>query len=182
MKTSTLRKFLPIKKENRLPVENEEIDRFGLLRQEIDRLFEDFTSGLTFEPFRLIERRTRQYSPNVDVSESEKNITVNVELPGMDEKDVRVSFVDGHLMIRGEKTEEKEEKKKGYYRTERTFGEFMRVIPVPTGVDTNTVSTVFKKGLLSITIPKTEKYIGETLRDRGEYHHGNPRDVVVGGI
>ena len=59
-------------------------------------------------------------------------------------------------MIRGEKKEETEEKRKGYYRTERSFGEFTRVIPVPTGVDTNRVSTVFKKGILSITIPKTK--------------------------
>ncbi len=74
----------------------------------------------------------------------------------MDEKDIKVSFKDGHLMIRGEKTEEKEEKRKGYYRTERSFGEFSRVIPLPVGVNTNKVSTVFKKGLLNITIPRTK--------------------------
>ena len=133
------------------------MEPFGLLRQEIDRLFEHFTRGFTFEPFRMIERRTRQFSPTVDVSESDKDVTVTVELPGMDEKDIKVSVTDGHLVIRGEKTEEKEEKKKGYYRTERSFGEFSRIIPVPTGVDTNKVSTVFKKGLLSITLPKTKE-------------------------
>jgi HSP20 family protein len=157
MKISTVRNILPNKKESNLPVKHEETGSFGLLRQEIDRLFENFTRGFTFEPLRLIERRTRLFSPTVDVSESEKNITVKVELPGMDEKDIKVSFTDGHLMIRGEKTEEKEEKKKGYYRTERSFGEFSRVIPLPTGVNTNKVSTVFKKGLLNITIPRTRE-------------------------
>ncbi|MGE5839060.1 MAG: Hsp20/alpha crystallin family protein [Deltaproteobacteria bacterium] len=156
MKTTTERKILPYKKEH-LPVKGEDIEPFSLLRREIDRLFEDFTRGFVLEPFRRIEERLRQYTPVVDVSESEKEITVNVELPGMDEKDVEVSLTDGHLMIRGEKKEEKEEKKKGYYRTERSFGEFNRVIPVPTGVDTNKVSAVFKKGLLSITMPKTEE-------------------------
>jgi HSP20 family protein len=157
MKTSTLRKVLPYKKESSLPVKREDTEPFGLLRREIDRLFEDFTRGFTFEPFRLIERRTRRFSPTVDVSETDKNVTVKVELPGMDEKDVKLSVMDGHLMIRGEKTEEKEEKRKGYYRTERSFGEFNRIIPVPTGVDTKKLSTVFKKGLLSITLPKTKE-------------------------
>jgi HSP20 family protein len=179
MRTSTLRKILPHKKESRLPVKREEMWSFGLLRQEIDRLFENFTHDFTFEPLRLIERRTRQFSPIVDVSESEKNVTVNVELPGMDEKDVKVSFTDGHLNIRGEKTEVKEEKGKGYYRTERSFGEFSRVVPLPVGVDTNNVSTMFKKGLLSITIPKTEKSIQETYR---EYHHEKLGDVLESGV
>jgi HSP20 family protein len=157
MKTSTLRKVLPYKKGSNLPVKRDETEPFGLLRREIDRLFEDFTRGFTFEPFRMIERRTRKFSPTVGVSESDRNVTVKVELPGMDEKDVKLSVTDGHLMIRGEKTEEKEEKRKGYYRTERSFGEFNRVIPVPTGVDTKKLSTVFKKGLLSITLPKTKE-------------------------
>jgi HSP20 family protein len=157
MKISTLRNILPYKKESDLPVKREETGSFGLLRREIDRLFEDFTRGVTFEPFRTIGKRTRRFSPTVDVSETDKNVTVKIELPGMDDKDVKLSVMDGHLMIRGEKTEEKEEKKKGYYRTERTFGEFRRVIPVPTGVDTKKLSTVFKKGLLSITLPKTKE-------------------------
>jgi HSP20 family protein len=157
MKTSTLRNILPHKKESNLPVKREQTEPIGLLHQEIDRLFENFTRGFTFEPLRLIERRMRQFSPTVDVSESEKNVTVNVELPGMDQKDIKVSFIDGHLMIRGEKTQEKEEKRKGYYRTERSFGEFRRVIPLPVGVNTNKVSTVFKKGLLNITIPRTRE-------------------------
>jgi len=161
MKTSTERKILPYKREGHLPVKREEIEPLGLLRREIDRLFENFTLGFTLEPFRTLEERIverfRQFTPVVDVTETDKNLNVNVELPGMDEKDIKLSVTDGHLMIRGEKKEEKEEKKKGFYRTERTFGEFSRVIPLPTGVDTKRVSSVFKKGLLRITIPKTKE-------------------------
>jgi HSP20 family protein len=157
MRTSTERKILPYKRESNLPVTREDTGPFSLLRREVDRLFEHFTHGFTLEPFRTMEERFRQFTPTVDLSETDKNITVNVELPGMDEKDIKLSVTNDHLMIRGEKKEEKEEKKKGYYRTERTFGEFSRVIPLPTGVDTDKVSTVFKKGLLKITIPKSKE-------------------------
>ncbi len=160
MKTSAERKIVPYQKEKNLPVRHEDVEPFGLLRREIDRLFEDFTGGFLLDPFRRFGERIRHYSPTLDVSETDKNVVVNVELPGMDEKDIELSLTDNHLMIRGEKREEKEEKRKGYYRTERSFGEFSRVIPVPTGVDTNKVSAVFKKGLLSITLPKTEEAHG----------------------
>jgi HSP20 family protein len=156
MRTLMERKILPYQKEGTLPVKHEGPGSFGLLRQEIDRLLEDFTPGFLLGPFRRIDERMRQFSPIVVMSESKRDITVNVELPGMDEKDVELSLTDGHIIIRGEKKEEKEEKKKGYTRTERSFGEFTRVIPVPVGVDTNKISTVFKKGLLRITMPKSE--------------------------
>jgi HSP20 family protein len=157
MKTSTQRKTLPHKRESDLPVKREGVKTFDLLRRDNDRLFEDFTSSHTFDPFRLIGERSRQFSPIVDVSENKKNVTVNVELPGLEKKDIEVYVTDDHLMIRGEKTEEKEEERKGFYRTERSFEEFSRVIPLPTGVDTNKLSTMFKKGLLSITLPKLKE-------------------------
>ncbi len=152
MKTSTERKVIPYKRESHLPVRRETVEPFGLLRREIDRLFEDFTRGFTLEPLRV-----GQFTPVVDMSETGKNVTFTVELPGMDEKDVTLSTIDGHLMIRGEKKEETEEEHEGYYRSERSFGEFSRLIPVPTGVDTGKLTTVFKKGLLTITIPKTKR-------------------------
>ena len=110
MKTATARKVVPYKREGNLAVKREESEPFGLLRREIDRLFDDFTRGFTLEPFRMLEERTRTFSPVVDVTESEKDITVTVELPGMDEKDIELSITDGQLTIRGEKREEKEEK------------------------------------------------------------------------
>ena len=152
MKTSTERKVVPYKRESHLPIKRETIEPFGLLRREIDRLFDDFTLGFTLEPLGI-----GQFTPVVDMSETDKNVTFTVELPGMDEKDITLSTIDGHLMIRGEKKEEIEEKHKGYYRSERSFGEFSRLFPVPIGVDTDKLSTSFKKGLLTITIPKTTK-------------------------
>jgi HSP20 family protein len=160
MKTSTEKKIVPYKREtDQTPVRREEMEPFGLLRHEVDRLFDDFTHGFGrfLEPLRLIRERTREFSPVVDVTESDKEVKVNVELPGVDEKNIELSIQDGRLVIRGEKKEEKEEKEKGYYRTERTFGEFYRMISMPAGVDTEKVVAEYKKGLLSITIPKTEE-------------------------
>ncbi len=161
MRTSAERKVMPYRKETEdlLPERQEELRPFSLLRHEVDRLFDDFTHGFRsfFDPFRLIGERTGEFYPEVDVLESDKDVRVNVELPGIDEKDVELSFRDGHLMIRGEKKEEHEEKGVDYYRAERAFGEFSRMIPVPMDVDTEKISAEYKKGLLSITIPKTEE-------------------------
>lgn len=164
MKTTTERKIVPYKREGNLAVKREESEPFGLLRREIDRLFDDFTRGFTLEPFRMLEERTRTFSPVVDVTESEKDITVTVELPGMDEKDIELSITDGQLTIQGKKREEKEEKKKGYYRMERSFGEFSRVIALPAGVETDKVSAGFRKGVLRITIPRSKEARTETKK------------------
>ena len=155
--SSASEKVVSYKRESPLPVKREESEPFGVLRREIDRLFDNFTHGFMTEPFRMMEERMRPFSPCVDVKETEKDITVTAELPGMDEKDIELSITDDHLMIRGEKKEEKEEKKKGYYRLERSFGEFSRSIPLPAGVDKDKATAAFKKGILNISIPKTKE-------------------------
>ena len=157
MKTTTERKILPYEREGNLAIKRQETEPFSLLGREMDRLFDDFTRGFTLEPFRLLEEHTGVFSPVVDMTESEKNVTVTVELPGMDEKDIELSITDGQLTIRGEKHEEKEEKKTGYYRMERSFGEFGRTMTLPVGVDTDKSSAEFKKGVLRITIPRKKE-------------------------
>ncbi len=156
---------LPIKTERRLaestratewrPVEN--------LRREIDRLFEAFDLGYWRSPFRRplfamepFWRRELRWTaaPAVDVTESEKAYEVTAELPGMDEKNIEVKVVNGGLTIKGEKQEEKEEKKKDYYLHERRFGSFERCFEVPEGVDADKIEASFKKGVLSVTLPK----------------------------
>ena len=81
------------------------------------------------------------------------------ELPGMDEKNIEVRFANGNLIIKGEKEEEKEEKKKDYHLRERHFGSFERQFAVPEGVDTDKIEASFKKGVLSITLPKKPEAI-----------------------
>ena len=134
------------------------------LRREIDQLFEDFGLGTFRSPFRRtlfdvdpFRRAKAAFSgmPAVDVTETEKGYRVVAELPGMDEKDIEVKIASGMLTIKGEKQEEKEEEKQDYYVRERSFGSFERTFPVPDGVDLDKVEASFKKGVLTVTLPKT---------------------------
>jgi HSP20 family protein len=133
------------------------------LRREMDRLFDDFDGGFWRSPFhRSISavpfwRRESSWgaAPAVDITESEKAYEITAELAGMDEKNIEVKLADGGLTIKGEKQEEKEEKKKDYYLNERHFGSFERSFQLPDGVDTNKIEATLKKGLLKVTLPKT---------------------------
>jgi len=93
--------------------------------------------------------------PKMDVSETHDEIEVTAELPGMEEKDIDVSLSKEVLTIRGEKKQEKEEKKKDFYRMERMYGSFHRSIPLPAEIDTEKVEAKFKNGVLTIKLPKT---------------------------
>ena len=135
---------------------------FLSLRREIDRLFDDFGGGFWRSPFRSASalkpfwqrEMTWAATPAVDVVESEKAYEVTAELPGMDEKNIEVKLSNGNLTIRGEKQEEKEEKKKDYYLKERHFGSFERCFQVPEGVEANKIEATFNKGVLKVTLPK----------------------------
>ena len=134
------------------------------LRQEINRLFDDSGIGTWRSPFGSslfdIEPFRRAKSaftgmPAVDVTETEQAFKVVAELPGMDEKNIEVKVANGMLTIKGEKQEEKEEGKQDYYVRERSFGSFERTFKVPDGVDLDKVDASFKKGVLTVTLPKT---------------------------
>ncbi|HZV21573.1 MAG TPA: Hsp20/alpha crystallin family protein [Hyphomicrobiales bacterium] len=141
---------------------------FHTLRREMERLFEDFDRGFWTSPFRQpafdIEPMWRRElgwpaAPAVDIAESDKAYEITAELPGMDEKTIEVKLADGGLTIKGEKREEKEEKKKDYYLHERRFGSFERSFAVPEGVDADKIEASFKKGVLTITLPKKPEAI-----------------------
>ena len=133
------------------------------LRREMDRLFNDFgrgfgqfpTRGSAFdiEPFWGREM-TWEAAPAVDIAETEKAYELTAELPGMDEKNIEVKVANGNLIIKGEKQEEKEETKKDYYMRERNFGSFERRFEIPEGVDADKIEASFKKGVLTLTLPK----------------------------
>ena len=76
-------------------------------------------------------------------------------MPGLDEKGIEVKFADGVLTIKAEKQEEKEENKKDYYLHERSFGSFHRALQVPAGIDSDKIEASFKKGVLTVTLPKS---------------------------
>lgn len=93
-------------------------------------------------------------APRVDVAETDDAVQVTAELPGMDEKDVQVTLDHDILTIKGEKKAEREEKKKNYHLVERSFGEFHRAIALPAGLDAEKVKAVFKRGVLTVNLPK----------------------------
>jgi len=154
---------LPVKQEKMAPMTGLDMwQPFGSLRQEINRLFDDFGWGSWQQPRRSLFQAeplfrrvlTRATMPAVDVVESEKAYEITAELPGMDEKNIEVKVANGNLTIKGEKQEEKEEKKKDYYLHERNFGSFERIFEVPTTVDAEKIEANFKKGVLTVTLPK----------------------------
>lgn len=124
------------------------------LRREIDRLFDDFVKGMDLQTWPAVEEESTAFMPKLDVRETEKDIVVTAELPGVNERDVEVTLSDDILSIRGEKKEEKEEKLKGYYRMERSYGSFHRSIRLPQEIETDKVQAVFKNGVITITMPK----------------------------
>jgi len=117
-----LKKIVPFGRKD-VPARREEYDPFSLLRQEMNRLFDGFDRGFLTEPF---EGRLDSFRPRVDVSETDKEIRIAAELPGMDEKDIEVSVNKDAVTIKGEKKEEKEDKGKAYYHMERSYGSFLR--------------------------------------------------------
>ena len=151
--------------ETQLDVRREWEYPFGAFQREMNKLFDDFFGGFELSPWAPVERRLASvFTPHVDVSETDKEIKVSAELPGMDDKDIDVSLTRDALTIKGEKKEEKEDKGKDYYKMERSYGSFTRSIPLPVEVDTDKVQATFKKGVLEITLPKTAKAIQETKK------------------
>jgi len=136
---------------------------FETLHQEIDRLFDDFGRDFWRNPFRrsafdidpLWRREMKLVSaPAVDIAEKDNAYEITADLPGLDEKNIEVQLSNGNLTIKGEKKQEKEETKKDFYLQERSFGSFERTFSVPDGVDADKVEAAFKKGVLTITLPK----------------------------
>jgi HSP20 family protein len=139
-----------------------EKDPFTLLKKEMNRVFEDFSQGFPLDPFS--RKMGEGFQPKVNISESDKEITVSAELPGMDDKDIDVSLSKNELTIKGEKKEEKEEKKENFYHMERTYGSFQRTLPLPSEVEDNKAEANFKNGVLTIKLPKAPHAIKETKK------------------
>src|SRR5205823_6042810 len=94
------------------------------------------------------------FAPPVDVYEDEHNVTLKIEVPGIDEKDIDVRIENNLLTVHGERKFEKEEKEENYRRVERQYGSFTRTFTLPQTVDTESVSATYDKGILKITLPK----------------------------
>jgi HSP20 family protein len=128
------------------------------LQSDVNRVFDEFWRTFNLPMGRLWEESASAVAePNIDVRETDKEVEVTAELPGMEEDDIEVSVTDGMLMIAGEKESEREAQEQGYVLRERSVGRFERVVPLPDGLDFDSVKATFKNGLLKITIPKTKE-------------------------
>ena len=96
-------------------------------------------------------------SPAVDITEDAAAYKVTAELPGMSEKEIEVVLSDDTLTLKGEKRQEKEQKEKNFYLSERSYGSFQRSFTLPDGVDRDKIAADFSKGVLTISMPKTAK-------------------------
>ena len=136
---------------------------FESLHAEIDRIFDEFGRGrlpsirrlYDMEPLWNSEVSFGTSLPAVDVLEKEKEYQISAELPGIDEKDIEISVADGVLTVKGEKKEQREERDRNYYRTERRYGSFQRAFELPPSVDQGKIEAKFERGVLTLTLPKT---------------------------
>lgn len=133
------------------------------LRAEIDRLFEDF-----FQSWDMPARGAEEggmFNPALNVAETDAAIEATMELPGLSEDEIEITLTRDGLTITGEKSDEEEEREKNYHRRERRYGYFRRTIPLPAdSVDADKIEANFDKGVLTITMPKSEKAKGEARR------------------
>jgi HSP20 family protein len=126
---------------------------FQRIADEMDRLFDDFGFGHRgTRPF-WRETGAAMWAPEIDVFQKNNELTIRADLPGLKREDVRVDISDNEVCIQGERKHEHEEEREGYYRTERGYGSFSRVIPLPEGVITEQAKANFKDGVLEITMP-----------------------------
>ena len=129
-------------------------------QQQMNRMFDDFFRGWGIEAFGTTREGWDVFSPRVDVTETDNQIKVSAELPGLSQEDVDVSLSRNVLTIRGEKRQESERRTQNYLRSERSYGSFTRSIPLPGEVNTEDVDAVFRNGVLTVTMPKTERAQG----------------------
>jgi HSP20 family protein len=126
-------------------------DPFSSLQKEINQLFEGFFDD---GPTKAFGDKGLTSVPKLDISETDNEVHVTVDLPGMKEDDIEVEFTGDSLRIHGEKKDERDEKRHNFHRIERTFGMFERVVPIPVEVDREKVQATFKNGVLNVTMPK----------------------------
>lgn len=130
---------------------------------EMDRMFDDFGFGRRWlRPF-WRETATETWAPEIEVFQKNDQLTIRADLPGLKPEDVTVDITDNQVTIQGERKHEFEEEREGYYRSERSYGSFCRVIPLPEGAITEQAKATFKDGVLEITIPAPPATRGRRL-------------------
>lgn len=122
-------------------------------QQEIDSLFDNLFSGRN----ELLVNKQGALTPRVDISETEKEFLISVEVPGVEEKDIDIELNAGVLTLRGEKKNEKQEEGRNFYRVERSYGSFQRSFSLPETIEEEGIKAVYGNGVLHLHLPKAEK-------------------------
>lgn len=125
----------------------------GTIQNEMNRLFNTF-----FEtPTAPLNGAARRWIPAMDLVETDGDLVLRADLPGLSEEDVNIELEDNVLTVSGERKIEHEERKEGYYRVERSSGSFRRSLTLPEGVDPEAVKATFDRGVLEVRVPKPEE-------------------------
>ena len=132
-------------------------DPFRELEEMSDRLNRMFSRTSTGSKNGKEALTVADWTPTVDISESEGEYLIKAELPEVKKEDVKVTLEDGVLTLTGERRQEKEEKNTKYHRMERSYGSFVRSFSLPELVDETNVKAEYKEGVLSLRLPKSEK-------------------------
>ena len=151
---------VPVKREGTQGQGNLPANPLQQFHQEVDRLFDQAFRGFGlsssgFDRPLLPRMSDGMLRPTLDLGATDNEYTITVEIPGVDEKDVRLEIVNDTLTIHGEKKQKKEEIEKNYYRMERCYGAFQRVLSLPDDADQEGVAASFKNGILTVTMPRT---------------------------
>jgi HSP20 family protein len=143
-----LRSLIPSRQQT--GISRRDFNPIDLLQREVDRLFDDFGRGFGTPGSAALASLV----PDIEVAETDKQIEITAELPGLERKDVDISLEGNVLTIRAEKKAEQEQKDKNVHLSERSYGVFLRVLELPVTVDPSAVQATMSKGVLKITIPK----------------------------
>jgi len=152
---------LPLKRRgDKMAIRRENESPVMAIQNEMNRLFDNFFNDpFDLAPIAAIRAVPAEFSPRVNVSETDKAMLVTAELPGMEEKDIQISLEQECLVLSGEKKSESEESGKNFHRYERSYGSFQRVIPLVSEIKEDKVEATFKNGVLTITLPKAESAV-----------------------
>jgi HSP20 family protein len=140
--------------------------------REIDRVFDAFF-GQTDQG--------RRWVPPMDVVEADEHFILKADLPGLTEADVNIEVQDGTLTISGERKAEREQRERGWYRIERSFGSFNRSLTLPDGVDPDAIDASFSDGVLEVRIPKPVERKPRRISISGSSGDGNGKPAAVEG-
>ena len=153
------RQMTPVRDERatgRMPTSEWGVSPFRTLQRfahDMDRMFEDFGLGRRGRELEWGDTGAGAWAPQVDVLQKGDQFIIKADLPGLSKDDVSVDIAEDALTIRGERKFEHEEQREGYYQTERSYGSFARVIPLPTGAMSDQAKATFRNGVLEIVMP-----------------------------